>query len=215
MKFTEFLVEFTPQSWMITNPDEIKKWLNRYELYENNDVMIASDGTTNAKSIYFSKNKLRFVNGGMVLPIQFGKCEYFSIDDCRLSTLKGSPRIVTGDFTAVGNLITDLDGAPEEIGSSCNISKNPNLTSLTGIHKHIKYIGYDLIISGTIKSSILGILMIKNIKKVVLWDPSNISKLDDMVAAVQILNKHNKGNRDILECQEEMINAGLKEYAKI
>ena len=57
-----------------------------------------------------------------------------------------------------------------------------------------------------LKTHMLGILLIKDLKKI---------SFSDNIEVQNIINKHLDGDRDILECQEELITNGLKEFAKL
>lgn len=71
-----------------------------------------------------------------------------------------------------------------------------------------------------IKSHILGLILIKELKRVVLyggakWGEHRPEGELRSEAAIAILNKHLKGDRDVHACQEELLEAGLGEYAKL
>ena len=72
-------------------------------------------------------------------------------------------------------------------------------------HKQIDVINSAFYLGGNpIKSNILGLLQIKHLKTVKNSHPAFI-----------ILSKHLNGDKDILECQEELISNGYKEFAKL
>jgi hypothetical protein len=52
---------------------------------------------------------------------------------------------------------------------------------------------------------VLGLMRIKGLTKVYL----------DNKQVMDILNKYLKGDRDIIRCQSELLDAGLEEYAKL
>jgi hypothetical protein len=91
---------------------------------------------------------------------------------------------------------------------------NKYLKSLEGIHLHIKSIGYNAGTSGRgtinfircpIESHVLGLLLIENLKYVTL----------DNQKVKTIINKYLDGSRDVFECQQELMDAGLDEYAQL
>jgi len=90
------------------------------------------------------------------------------------------------------------------------------LTSLKDIHKMIPNVESLQINSNDIKSNILGLLMLRNLKWVIYstGDATIDSETPDFIRACSILEKYLK-NKDILECQEELISNELKEYAKL
>ena len=50
-----------------------------------------------------------------------------------LTSLKGAPKEVGGDFWCSYNQLTSLEGAPREIGGGFDCSNNPDLHSLDDI----------------------------------------------------------------------------------
>lgn len=122
-----------------------------------------------------------------------------------VTSLEGSPKVVETFFDCDNNQITSLEGAPEKIGGYLSIQNN-KLTSLQGIHKIIKEIGGNLYLSGNpIKSHMLGLLQIKNLRSIA-FDHEEVER---------IFNKYLDVRGDIMDCQEELMAAGLEEFAKI
>lgn len=140
-----------------------------------------------------------------------------------LTTLENSPSFVGGDYRVNHNSLTSLQGFPAQVEGSVDISDNSELTSLDGlngvtigenffaerlrkltnlkgIHKQIKSVTGKIDFSGSgIKSHIVGLMMIRNVKSV---DTGNGE-------ADRIMNKHLGTDRDPITAQEEMIDAGL------
>jgi hypothetical protein len=131
--------------------------------------------------------------------------DHFLCRQMRLTSLKGAPKKVIGWFDCGRNEITSLEGAPEYVGGNFNCNFNTKLTSLHNVHKYIKSIGghldaYDC----PINSCVLGLLKIKNLRGVILSN-KNVENI--------IIKYLPEG--DIIECQAELIEAGLDEYAKL
>ena len=107
------------------------------------------------------------------------------------------------DFDCSYNNLTSLAGAPSSVGGYFNCYIN-HLTSFHNIHKIIKSIGEEFLCDDhKIKSHILGLLLIKNLKQIYgIKDVENI------------INKYLPLG-DIHLCQEELIQAGFPEYAKL
>jgi len=61
-----------------------------------------------------------------------------------------------------------------------------------------------------IESNVLGLLKIKTLNHITIW-PSLSTNLE----WYSILHKHFKSDKNILACQEELIDAGLKDYAEL
>lgn len=134
------------------------------------------------------------------------------------SPLKITFGYVAGYFDIRRNKLTSFAGLPTEVGlgrqktgdkAYLDLSNN-SFTSLSGIHKHFKSISDTLIISGNmITSSVLGLLLIKNLSQIIF-------EHDQKSANVQnIINRHLESNRDINSCQEELIDAGLAQFARL
>jgi hypothetical protein len=151
----------------------------------------------------------------------------FICDVKSLKSLKGCPTIVDGEFNCANSKITSLEYGPIEVGGNylCWFSKITSLefapkkvggsfdcagtkiTSLKGIGKdYLLEIG-DVLNCDTTKitSNILGVLKIKGLKNFRFNSNRDIQ---------DIINKHLSSDRDILECQEELITKGFRYYAK-
>ena len=130
----------------------------------------------------------------------------FSCSTNKLTSLKGAPEYVGGLIDCSTNKLTSLEGAPIRCGGIyCN--NNDTLTSLKDIHKHVKEInGYFKAVVNPIKSHVLGLLLIKGITLINLKHAQ----------VEEILNRHlGKGRAGMLMAQEELIEAGLEEFAQL
>ena len=129
----------------------------------------------------------------------------FSCSYNQLTSLQGAPSVVKGGFSCHHNKLTSLEGAPSAVNGYFYCSFN-QLTSLAGIHKIIKEIhGCANFYDNPIESNVLGLMRIKGLTKVYL----------DNKQVMDILNKYLAGDRDIIKCQSELLDAGLEEYAKL
>ena len=126
----------------------------------------------------------------------------------QLTSLEGAPSSVGGDFSCSNNQLNSLEGAPTSVGSGFYCSNN-QLNSLTGIHKILKKIdGTFNAYSNPLKSNVIGLLLVKGCKKVEL----------DNKQVMEIMNRHLKspfGNLRVLECQSEMLDADLGDWAEL
>ena len=122
-----------------------------------------------------------------------------------MSSFIGGPKFVGGTVRVSHTGISSLEGAPNFIGGIfyCNHNK---ISTLKNVHKQIKHInGIFSLSSNPIMSNILGLLLIEKLNLV-----------DNNHNAFLIINKHLQcGDRDVLECQEELISSGYKEFAKL
>ena len=130
----------------------------------------------------------------------------FFCSDNELTSLTGAPSRVDGNFYCAFNKLRSLAGAPSHVGGDFDCSHS-KLTSLKDVHKHIAEIkGEFKALNDPIKSHVLGLLLIKGITKV---------QLDNM-QVTEILNRHlGKGRVGMLMAQEELIEAGLEEFAQL
>jgi hypothetical protein len=130
--------------------------------------------------------------------------------DCGLTSLKGCPEKVK-EFSCARNPLTSLEHCPRMVDNEF-IAHHCELTSLHNIHKHIDYIGSDKsftvdfdLTDNPIKSHVLGLLKIKG----------NFTVKLSNVKVKKIINKYLRGNRNMLECQQELIDAGFEEFAQL
>jgi hypothetical protein len=111
------------------------------------------------------------------------------------------------------NKLSTFDNFPEEARIlKCNRN---NFQSLHNIHKYIKklapFAGTISIFGNPIKSHVLGLLKIENLREVILYGTGDDKVL---ITVEEVINKHLK-KRDILACQQELIDAGLEEFAQL
>jgi hypothetical protein len=134
----------------------------------------------------------------------------FVIDDNHfLTSLVTGPTEVGGHYSAENCILTSLDGSPVKIGGYLSLSSNP-LTSLKSINQLKEMKGTIFIDGCPIKSHILGVFFIKGC--VGLF--SDCDPLCDK--ACDIVNRHIlKGRAGLLACTQELIEAGLHDFAQI
>ena len=124
----------------------------------------------------------------------------------RLTSLRGAPSHVGSYFNCTNNQLTSLEGAPSSVDGNfyCAINK---LTSLKDVYKHVTEIkGVFYANENPINSHVLGLLLIKGVTEVRL----------DNEQVEEILNRHlGKGRAGMLMAQEELIEAGLEEFAQL
>jgi hypothetical protein len=197
----------------------LEDWLAKHNI---KNYTINNDGSLDVKGAVFLDDFR-----GPHLPIKFNDVsDDFSCSGGMLTTLENCPTTVGGSFWVNHNQLTSLEGFPTHVGGSVSISGNDklasldginglivgsnffgegltSLTSLKGISKQIKSMGGKLNINGSIKTNVLGTMMIRDIKEV----STGNSKAD------HIMNTHLKGDRDPLTAQDEMIDAGCGNLA--
>ena len=142
--------------------------------------------------------------------ITVGRDFYRSIAGVTSVTSLDCKGITVGcDFYCNDNKLLSLEGCPKIVGRDfyCN---NNHLTSLESIHMHVLEIGQTADFrENPINSHVLGLLKIKGLKEVKL-DHKKVQK---------IINKylHQGGKdpslRDIVDCQEELMDNDFEDYA--
>jgi hypothetical protein len=127
-----------------------------------------------------------------------------------VTSLVGGPKEVGGKYSFTNGGLTSLDGIPVKIGGYLDLSNNP-LTSLHGINK-LKEMKGNIYLGGCpITSHILGVFFIKGCTGIVTSD-----NFDFVRKVATIVNGHiSKGRSGLLTCQQELIDAGLADFAKI
>jgi hypothetical protein len=130
---------------------------------------------------------------------------YFSCHDNALTSLRGCPRRVGGSFLCSDNRIETLEWMPEEVGGSFWCYGNPTLGSLRGIggmRRMSGTLGFD---GCPIESGVLEVFRVEG-ATAILMNKAPLVR--------DILNRHLVGERDALDCLEELTANGLKGYAR-
>lgn len=146
------------------------------------------------------------------IPVQFHHAiGPFSVRDNKLTSLKGCPEYVGGTFICDRNPLKSLEYAPIHVVGGFSVVGTP-LKSFHNIHKYIKYIGATLRFGAEIKSHFLGVMFIRGLKSI---SGDGIGLDSKQKQAIDIINKHLADKRNPHDVQEELIEAGLSEYAKL
>ena len=110
---------------------------------------------------------------------------------------------VAGRFNYFNSYITSFEGTPQYVGGEFNCF-NSKIPSFHNIHKQISHIGGGFYCTGS-ETHLLGLLMIDGITN---FDIDNNGPID------KIFNKY-IGTGDILSAQDELIDAGFIEQARL
>lgn len=145
---------------------------------------------------------------------------------------------VHGDIIISGTLYS-FDGVPKRINGRLDISQTNGMTSLHDIDKHFEYITERLVLPNSISADILGVLKIKGLKGISFHDDfkelydatkfanqpylpdgaftiNNIARTVINLAKIkEIVNKHLETDKNLLECQEELMDNNYKHYARL
>jgi len=136
--------------------------------------------------------------------------------DChytKIESLEGGPSWVGGDFDCSYTSIESLEGGPSWVGKDfdCHYTEIP---SLHNVHKQIEFIGGILHLP-VIDSHILGVMFIKGLKEISISEIVYTDRNSKVIQVIKIINKHLGGDRNIHDAQEQLIEAGLAEFAKL
>lgn len=160
-----------------------------------------------------------------------------------LLNIKGAPRKVGGDFAVYYNKIRSLEGSPDEVGGTYNCSNNKlsslegitpvigkavncdynPIKSFVGISKMIKQMGGQFGAYGcsAVEEGGLGLWRIKGCSKVVFGSGmgSKVHAPSEKLEKVfEIINKYYNApfnNDTVIKIQTDLLQAGLREYAKL
>ena len=201
----------TSKEQFLKTDREIEKWLEKMGVWQytiNNDKSVSSNGDVDLwdRDTTYIPVKFATVNG------------YFATGaNVPLYSLKGCPDLVSGEFTcAFTQNLTSLDYVPSHIGGEFSCQDN-KIIDFHNIHKRINYIG-NLLVCDSKVENILGIFFIKGLNYIHLSNESvDRGERDDpkYKEAVEIINFHLQGDRDLHACQEKLIEAGYPQLARI
>jgi hypothetical protein len=196
---------------------ELEKLLTQYEIDNytiRDDGLVDVDGHVNLSRGKFENFPIKFgrVTGHFschsndkLISLEGGPSYVGGSFDCHgcrnLISLKGAPSIVDGDFYCFGCInLTSLKGSPQSV-KDFNCTSCIELTSFNELPREIngKLTVHDL-------PKVKNYLSIFKIKKVMLIyaDDYNLQ---------EIINKY-LPTRDVIGCQDELIEAGYEKYAR-
>lgn len=130
---------------------------------------------------------------------------------CDLTSLEGAPQEIKY-FNCSNNRLSSFEHFPKRV-YHIDFSEN-NFSTFHNIHKYILEAERLSFNANGVSSSILGLLLISKLNSIFY----NNSQNEDMVKAMSILRKYlpnNNGRQTVIDCQKELIEAGLQEFAKL
>lgn len=120
---------------------------------------------------------------------------------------------------ASGNNISSINELPKCKYKSLDLSKNP-ITSLENIHTKLTEC-HQLTLPTTITRNVLGLLKVKGLNAVALFSISGpvSDSAFELFEALKIVNHYlrlgNGKSPDVFACQEDLIDADLKDFAEL
>lgn len=198
-------------NWFFTSKQQINAWFKTMG-FSKSDYVINDDMSVshNSHNILITNNELIWYKGEKcVIPINFRSCASdFTITSDNLLSLKGVPRSIGGAFKLKADGFTSVEYLPEEAEDI--FIHTSGIVELKGIEKWVKNT-YSIYVPHDVKG-LLSLVKIKSLNLISTW--SNAS--DDLKRACEIVTKYCEANtHDVFACQEELIDAGLKDYAEL
>jgi len=140
--------------------------------------------------------------------------------DCTsLTSLVGGPTKVRENVFLQGSAIKSLEGLLE-VGGGVNINDCLNIRTLSGIGlKYLKFC-HSLYLPYSIKSHILGLIFIKNLRTLKVIPQGTNKELEQAITIMQehFASNESKDKHDselVIETQHKLIEAGLEDYAEL
>lgn len=139
----------------------------------------------------------------------------FNVQQQNLTTFENFPFDVKGDIEAWGNHFTSLEGITPHIGGVLDICLCNGLKSFKNIGKMVKKCK-SIIVPAALESNILSVLLIPNLERIHHEDNEVTEReIPELAKALQIMQHQLNGDRDVMDGQEELIQAGLREFARL
>ncbi len=200
MNLAQILTENSP---FFNNKDDIEKWLDSHDItgYRiNNDLSVDVDQDV---SIAYDGNLTH-------LPVQFNTVKaHFSIKHTAITSLRGAPRKVYGEFECSYNKLTTLEFIPTWMENM--ICYENHFTT----YKHVRNTVQSCVEVSLPQYPVPGTMYWILVPKIEVISILTMGgQFDAMNNIMDILNRHIH-TKDILACQEELIDAGLGQWAKL
>lgn len=220
MRFKEFLNESSDKEIRATIA-EWRKELNGSKQYNYHPFGKFSivDGKIRHESPKLIIHDFMCENGKLAIPFYSAqRIEIFIKDHSNLTTFENFPEHImfkqTGrlrnmfdknfDSSYELPLLKSIEHFPRYISGDVSTFKLHNL-NLSRCNKHISELNGKWSISREYVGPIMSTILIPGIQEVLTFT----KEMDE------ILNRHLKGDKDILDLQEELVQAGYKEFAKL
>lgn len=140
------------------------------------------------------------------IPIPFGVIGgSFQANIETLKSFVNFPEKILGNLYAYDTNVESFEGLHTEVDGGVDLTMNQKLSDWVGVYKHLPRIGGGLKFDvDYVKRGGLGVLLIKELPEI----SSGNSEVD------AIINKYLKSDRNVFDCQEELIDAGFAHLAR-
>lgn len=220
----------------LTNVNEIHEWVNTY-VQNANSLVYTIDPDT---GVVNANGNVKIMNNfkDNLLPVKFGRISHdFSCIKSNIVNLHGCPDFVGVNFDVTYcNEITNATGGPVFVGGTADYSDCTKLNSFIGmpkeihrrlcvvntaiptmsmIHKHVKILNGVLALGSTankLTGGMLGLMLVRKLTRIAISAADGTAR---PVQALNIINEHLAEGRSGPDCQIELIDAGLAEFAKL
>jgi len=177
--------------------------------------LVGGPEEVNSSFSVFACDGIEYIRG---FPTKIGNDMNLSIRFCKnFKDFSGIPeKLGNFNLSSTEHFTNDnLKDLPKEV-DTLSLDQLPKLTSLHNIHKYVKSAKRITLYQTKIFSSILGLAMINGLNEVEesFYDVNNEDKSWPTDGIIPIVEKY-IGSHDVFEFQEELVDAGFTELAKI
>lgn len=196
----------------------------RFGNYKIEDGMVCIDDLS---SLPFKLSNLMIPREGPdagKLPFKFKRCGQILLNASRLKSFEGFPDRISARGSkeygtaalvaiTINNELQTLDGISRQINGDLRLGLCHNI-NWSNAHKHFDYIDGFVTVSNSYNGPMLWALKIPKLR---MLHFDSISKATpEQAQLMSILAKHLRTpERNVLACQEELIDNGLKDYAEL
>lgn len=198
--------EYDCSNGKLTSLEGSPRECETFQAKNNKSLVSLKGGPQKVKDFFVNEcEKLKSLEGGPT------ECTgTYNVNNCDLRSLAGAPRHVNVFGCASNIHLKSLEGAPEIVDGNFVIDRTPALKSLHGIHKIVKSAG-TVHFTG-FKTDVLGLLLMTN--QIIHSLPDRLDKNEEKL--YYILKQHmGDGKNGVMKAQIELIEAGLRECAKL
>jgi hypothetical protein len=127
-------------------------------------------------------------------------------------------REITGNFTCQETNLSTVDGLPRSVGGQVDIARNRQLRNFRRIHRHLTsvYGGVVRVSEECVECAVLGLLRIEGVSRI---EATRDAGKPAGKSWVPIVNRHlpigDIHHPALIECQNELISAGLENHGAI